>query len=377
MYKRLQELRRYLHSIPDVPREEDGTASYLIGLLEKTCPDVLLKGVGGKGIIAIYKGSKPGKAIAVRAELDALPIHETNEFSYRSTKQGVAHSCGHDGHMAIAYGIAEAVSRRRETLSGSVAVLFQPEEETGTGAAKMLLDQRFQDLHFDGIFALHNLPGFEKNSLIIRKGAFTSNTTGMIIRLWGATSHAGQPENGNSPLMAMTAIINSLSSLSQQILPVHRSALLTIIHARIGEIAFGTSPGYAHVMATMRAFESEDLEKMKEKALLITKGIADSYGLRYETEFVESYPAVLNDDRLTEEVIATAEKLKLPVVQRDHPFSWSEDFAFFLKRYPGVLFGLGAGTESPQLHHEHYDFPDELLETGVRILEDLIDKLTK
>jgi amidohydrolase len=376
MNEKLIELRQYLHMNPELPGEEDQTASHIASLLESTRPDKLWTGVGGKGVVAFYHGNKQGKRIAVRAELDALPITESNEFSHKSRREGVAHSCGHDGHMAIVMGIAEKVAKRRDSFAGSIAVIFQPEEETGTGAAKMLADERLKKVKFDYVLALHNLPGYERHSLIIRKGTFTSTTTGMIIRLWGATSHAGHPENGNSPIMGMTAIMNSLNSLPQQCIPVHRAALLTIIHACLGEIAFGTTPGYAHIMATMRCHEAEDLEKMKEQAVRVSEGIAQAYGLRHEIEWVEYYPAMINDERLADEVIETAGKLDLPVIQRDNPFSWSEDFSYFAQQTPGVLFGLGAGLNHPQLHNDNYDFPDELIATGISIFDELLTRLT-
>ena len=375
MLKRLVEIRHYLHSNPEQPGEETNTAAYIADILEKTNPDELWTGVGGKGVMALYRGSKPGKVIAVRADLDGLPITETSDLPYKSKKEGTAHSCGHDGHMTILIGVAEQIAKNRESLQGSVYVIFQPEEELGTGAAKMLADTRMKEVHFDYALALHNLPGFPLNSLVVRKEAFTSNTTGMIIRLMGKTSHAGHPENGNSPVMAMTAIINSLNSLVQLCIPVQRSALVTVIHAQLGERAFGTTPGYAHVMATMRAYEAADLETMKSKANEIAEGIARSYGLQQEIEWVEDYPAMINDERLTDELSEIGKKLDLQIIHRDNPFSWSEDFARFREKSPALLIGLGSGNDSPQLHNADYDFPDELIETGLKVFTELIDKL--
>ena len=188
-------------------------------------------------------------------------------------------------------------------------------------------------------------------------------------------SHAGYFENGNSPVMVMTVIINSLNSLVQLCIPVQRSALVTVIHAQLGERAFGTTPGYAHVMATMRAYEAADLETMKSKANEIAEGIARSYGLQQEIEWVEDYPAMLNDERLTDELSEIGKKLDLHIIHRDNPFSWSEDFARFREKSPALLIGLGSGNDSPQLHNADYDFPDELIETGLKVFTELIDKL--
>ncbi|MBW6516642.1 MAG: amidohydrolase [Candidatus Cloacimonetes bacterium] len=377
MLERMIELRHYLHSNPDLPGEEEATAAFINDILGKTEPDELWTGVGGKGIVALYRGAKSGKVIGIRADMDGLPIVENTNLPYKSKKQGVSHSCGHDGHMAIILGIAEHLAQNRNELTGTIVLIFQPEEELGTGAAKMLADKRMQDLKFDTVLALHNLPGFKNNALIVRKGAFTSNTTGMIIRLWGATSHAGHPEDGNSPVMAMTAIINSLNTIPQMYIPVQNSALITIIHARLGDRAFGTTPGYAHIMATMRAYEAEDLETMKSRAVFITEGIAESYDLRCEIEWVEDYPAMINDDKLTDELIAIGKRLDLPIIERAHPFSWSEDFSRFAERSPGLLIGLGSGKDLPQLHNSNYDFPDDLLETGYNIFVEFIYRLNR
>jgi amidohydrolase len=377
MPENLIELRHYLHKYPDLPKEEAATAQYIEKLLAATSPDDMWTKVGGKGIVAFYKGKNPGKTIAVRAELDGLPIKESNSFEYASRNEGRAHSCGHDGHMTIVFGLAEQVAKLRDNLHGTVVIIFQPEEETGTGAAKMLADERMQNLHLDYVLALHNLPGFEKHSVIIRKGTFTSTTTGMVVRLWGATSHAGHPENGNTPVMAMTAIINSLNSLPQLCVPVYRPALVTIIHAQLGEVAFGTTPGYAHVMATMRAHEAKDLESMKKSATLLVSGLAKAHDLRYELEWVEYYAAMINDEMVAAKVVESANDLNLPIVQRDYPFSWSEDFSFFAQKYPGALFGLGSGVDHPQLHNDDYDFPDELIDTGIKMFSKLIEKLSR
>jgi amidohydrolase len=277
--------------------------------------------------------------------------------------------------MTILVGLAENIARNRDKLHGSVYVIFQPEEELGTGAAKMLTDPRMKETHFDYVLALHNLPGFPSKSLVVRKGAFTSNTTGVIFRLFGRTSHAGHPENGNSPVMAMTALINSLNSIPQMYVPVQRSALITVIHTQLGERAFGTTPGYAHVMATMRAYEAEDLETMKSRASEIAEGLAATYGLKLEIEWVEDYPAMINDDKLTDELIDVGNKIGLQIIKRDNPFSWSEDFSRFTEKGPGLLIGLGSGVDSPQLHNSDYDFPDELLDTGLIIFQELIERL--
>ncbi len=373
----LKDIRHFLHGNPELSGEERQTSSFILRELQETMPDKIISGIGGYGIIAFYQGYSTGKTIAVRVDMDALPIPETNRFSYKSKVSGVSHACGHDGHTTIGIGVARQISMLRDSFRGTVAMIFQPAEETGTGADKMLNDPKMKDVFFDRIFALHNLPGFKENSVLVRSGVFASSSIGLKVHLYGATSHAGHPENGNSPVLAMSSLINSLNKLPQNTTPLHRAALVTIIHARLGEIAFGTTPGYAVVMATLRAHYDEDLKSMQESIKHIIKGLSQAYNLRSELEWVEYFPSVMNESSCVDRVIEAARKLNLDLIELDHPFAWSEDFAVFTKRFSGALFGLGAGLEHAQVHNDNYDFPDELLETGVKMFLELVTSSLK
>ncbi len=376
MIEELIKIRHYLHNNPELSKQEKETAAFIEKQLQKTNPDKIITGVGGYGIVVFYEGYKSGKTIGIRVDMDGLPITESNTFSYKSSKIDVSHACGHDGHTAIGLGVAKYISKNRNQLQGTVAILFQPAEETGTGANDMLNDTKFEGINFDYIFALHNLPGFNKNSLIIRKGVFASSSIGIKVYLQGATSHAGHPEMGNSPVRAMTALMNGLNDLPQMSSPIHRPSLVTIIHARLGEVAFGTTPGYSEVMATYRAHYDEDLDKMKSRTQKIVAGISSAYDLSYEIEWVEYFPALTNNTDCVDMLKDIGNDLKLPILERDHPFAWSEDFACFTQRYQGAFFGIGAGMDYPQVHSTNYDFPDELIKTGLEIFLELIKRYT-
>ncbi len=371
MNEELLKIRHYLHSTPELSGLEANTSAFIFTELEKTKPDMLIKNAGGYGIIANYKGKKKGKSIAIRADFDALPIKEEGNLYYKSRNEGVSHACGHDGHTTIALGLAQYLLSINKDFCGDVTLIFQAEEETGSGADKMLKKTKLAD--YDFIFALHNLPGFEKNALIVRDNVFASSSIGVKIRLYGATSHAGHPENGNSPLAAMLALINSLQNLPHSSIPMHKSALVTIIHCRLGEVAFGTSPGYSEVMATLRAYNTEDIETMKNKLEDLIQGLAQTYKLKCETEWVEFFPATVNDKQCVDTLRAVADNLKLKLIEKDFPFAWSEDFAYFTQKYKGMLFGLGAGINHPQVHNSDYNFPDELIDTGLRVFLELIN----
>lgn len=170
----IQEVRRELHSRPELSGQESGTAERLAGLLRQLRPDLLLDGLGGAGLAAVFDSGREGPGVLFRAELDALPISENNDFSYRSQREGVSHKCGHDGHMAILLGLAHALARK-PPAKGRAILVFQPAEEVGAGAESMLSDSRFEQLlPIDYAFALHNLPGFPLGQVAIKKGAFTA-----------------------------------------------------------------------------------------------------------------------------------------------------------------------------------------------------------
>lgn len=373
MIDELIKIRHYLHKYPELSGQEKETSEFIIRHLQETEPDELIVNIGGYGIAAVYQGLKEGRSIGIRVDIDALPIPERSDKEYRSSKQGVSHACGHDGHTTIGLGLAKEVSKRRSKLSGKVVIIFQPAEETGTGADLMLSDDRMKKIQFDYVYALHNLPGFEKNALILRDEVFASSSIGVKIYLTGTTSHAAHPENGNSPVLAMTSLIDCLNNLPRQTVTMHRPSLVTVIHARLGEVAFGTTPGEAVVMATLRAHYDSDLENMKERCEKITAGIAAAYDLKYRIEWVEHFPSLCNDRRSVENIRKAGQKLNLKIIEKEHPLSWTEDFAVFTKRYKGALFGLGTGLNHPQVHNDNYDFPDELLKTGIDIFLEIIE----
>jgi len=369
----LVRLRQDLHSRPELSGKEKETSGTIRDFLSKCDPDRIIEGLGGHGLAAVYNGRAKGSRILLRCELDGLPIPETLDLPYASRNPGVGHKCGHDGHMAIIAGVACHLMNNRPS-QGSVVLLFQPSEENGMGAAKVIDDPGFRDIEPDFAFALHNLPGFPMGSVIVRKGVFASASTGLKILLHGETSHAAEPEGGKSPAMAVAQLISGLSSLPQYAVPIHRAAKVTVIFARIGEIAFGTSPGEGSVMATLRAYSQDVIDILIKRALRLAEKVSETYDLKMEWEVVEPFPATDNDPESVDVVEASAERLGMPIIQLETPFGWSEDFGHFTDRYRGALFGLGAGEEQPVLHHPTYDFPEALIEPGVKVFSEIIRK---
>lgn len=374
LLEKVTNLRHTLHQHPELSGRERMTALRIKDFLQAQDPDQLVEGLGGHGIAAVYDSGNEGPTVLLRAELDALPIDEVNNIPYRSRHQGVSHACGHDGHMAILSGVAMILRTHRPRV-GRVVLLFQPEEENGQGAAKVLDDKQFQLLRPDYVFALHNLPGFKKNTVMIKEGPFAAASKGMIIRMHGKSSHAAHPEQGLSPVHMMTELIRELMHLPEKNHLFKDFTLLTIIHARLGEIAFGTNPGKALVMATLRTFLNDDMRELRKHAGELVHLLGRNHKIGVEIDDTEDFPATINDPYATGIVQKAIEKTRAKSITIDEPFRWSEDFGHFTSTTKGALFGIGSGKSHPSLHNHDYNFPDEILKTGISMMYHIADQI--
>lgn len=368
-------LRRYLHRYPELSGHEYDTSHYIATNLANFRPDNIITGLGGMGLAAVFDSGKSGYSVLFRAELDALPIREHGKLPYHSKHKGISHACGHDGHMAALLGVAAWLRSNPAAWTGKVILLFQPAEETGTGAKAVLEDERFTVLNPDYVFAMHNLPGYPLHSLILKDGVFASASCGMKLKLIGKTSHAGHPEEGNSPLLAMLSIIDALMELKHKYTTLSESAMVTIVHLRLGGEAFGTSPGEAEVMATFRAAEDEVLNRLMREAASMAKAIARAGGLKHSLKWVEYFAATRNQPEAVRLVGQAAQQAGLNRITPASAFPWSEDFAFYTKRYKCAFFGLGAGEDHPRLHNPDYDFPDEIITTAINLYTNILSEL--
>lgn len=368
-------LRHDLHSAPEVSNRENKTAERIREFIGKLKPTAITD-VGSTGVAFTFRGKEEGPVVMFRSELDALPIKETTDLPYSSANTGVAHACGHDGHMAILAALAKRIAAE-PPRKGKAVLLYQPAEEVEQGARDVVNDPRFRDIEPDYIFALHNIPGGKSGSVILRYGTFAAASKGMTVKLHGKTSHAGEPENGISPAAAISEIIRDLHALREDKALFKSLTLLTIIHIRMGEVSFGTSPGYAEIMITLRAWENRDMELLTSRTEEIVKSTAKKEHLGVEIEYNEVFPATVNDPGCVEIVRESAREIPLAVVNKENPFRWSEDFAYFTEKYRGCLFGLGAGTGQPDLHNPEYDFPDALIDPGTKIFFNIYKKLLR
>jgi len=368
MKEKLLKLRRKLHQNAELAGRELNSSKIIRVELEALTPDELFHNLGGYGILAVFKGNRPGKTIMFRADMDAVPIKESS-WEYNSFNPEVSHKCGHDGHSTILLGLANKLQNRN--FKGIIYLLFQPAEESGKGAQAVLQEEMFKNLSIDYCVGIHNLPSFEQNVIVTKSKTFASASSGMKLILLGKSSHASQPERGNSPVLAFTAIIEALHALPKLSSKFEDAAMITIVHACLGLEAFGTNPAEAVIMATLRSHHTKDLVKLQNRVETLCSNIAQAYELDCVISWVEEFPAVCNDDELAQLILECAPINKRSFLNLETPFAWSEDFAHFGKKFPSALVGIGAGLNQPPLHSTEYDFPDEIILPTIDFLFDL------
>lgn len=371
LLQQLTQVRRALHSRPEVSGEEKETSAYVIDYLSKFQPTRLLTGVGGTGIIATFDSGKPGEHLLFRAELDALPIQEANSFPHRSIYAGVSHKCGHDGHTTVLLGLAHLLNRSQE-WTGQVSLLFQPAEETGAGAMAMLADPQIEQIKVDKAFAFHNLPGYPLGQIIWKKDAFTPAVQSLIIQLEGKTAHAAEPQNGLNPALAIAEILQHAQQL-QITDPLQTDfRLLTPVYLTMGEKAYGVSAGAGEVHLTLRAWTQEEMEVLTATFLEKVKAIANHSGLSVDFSWTDTFKANFNAGELVAQLQQSIRRNSLSDAAMEQPLTWGEDFGAFGVLCPTAMFGIGAGENSPALHHPDYDFPDEILSVGLQVFWGII-----
>ncbi|HKK87430.1 MAG TPA: amidohydrolase [Saprospiraceae bacterium] len=365
-------VRQDLHRIAELSEHEYQTAKRIAKELRPFQPDLLIENLGGTGVAAVFEGDEAGKTLLFRAELDALPIQEINNFDHKSVTEGISHKCGHDGHMTTLLALAEKLHRENLPSKGRAVLLFQPAEENGEGAKAILADPKFEQIEPDEVFAWHNLPGYEMNSIILKKDNFNAAVKSIIIKLHGKTSHAGEPEKGINPAPALAEIITASLEYSNNDPERKDFTLVTPIHATMGEIAYGISAGYAELRLTIRTWSESEMAKLEQNILNTIERITNKYGIPVETSWTQEFSANFNTSDTLEKVRQSSEFLGLQTFHKKIPFKWGEDFGLFTQKYPGAMFGIGSGLKTPALHNPDYDFPDELIETGANILLEVI-----
>lgn len=360
-----KEIRRTLHEHPQTAGCEEYAHDMIVRHLQGLHPDKVYTHVGGYGVIAVWEpcnshintlthSSIP--TIAFRADTDALPI---------------GHRCGHDGHTTIMLRMAELVDEQFSTLNSQISVLllWQPAEETGTGAHAVLESGILQQYNITAFYALHNLPGYPLGTVVLCPHTFAAASTGVVYHLDGRETHASTPELGINPGLAVAEIIQRISGLPRSGEAFRQSTLICV---RVGEPAFGTSAGHGEVMFTLRAFTNAEMERLLADANSVVDEIAGRYGLTVGRSLVEPFRATENNAAHVEAIRKAAQSVPLEVVERKEPMRWSEDFAEYLLQWPGAMCGIGSGEQQPELHHPDYNFPDGLIEPAAQLFYSLI-----
>ncbi|MCL2006593.1 MAG: M20 family metallopeptidase [Treponema sp.] len=363
------ELRHLLHSNPELSGFETETKKTLIAFLQRhTSLSIVDR---GKWFYAVYKAgdSLPGSypSLAFRADMDAVAVEENLDLPYKSKNPGVSHKCGHDGHCATLAGFALEVEQLKPQKN--IYFLFQHAEENAGGAIECV--SIFENEKIDEIFGLHNMPGWPKKSIVLREGTFMCASEGITATFTGTSTHASTPWKGINPAIALAETILEIKKISEKSL--YKSMVLcTIIHSSLGtEGAFGVSASKASLSVTCRAEHDADIRALKERLYDSARAKAKEHSLTCEFSVHDSFPATVNSKAGIERVRQAAEKLGLPFIELDDPIGGSEDYGYFLQKTDGAFFFIGAG-DHPGVHSWEYDFPDELIETGVEMFKALL-----
>lgn len=353
---------------PELSGSEINTAQMVKEFLAKHTSAKIIENVGGCGLLAVFESGADGDTLVLRAELDALPIRETSGVGYESGNDGIAHSCGHDGHMAILCGLALRL-HEDPIRHGTVGLIFQPAEETGEGSERVLSDPKFTSLKPDQIIALHNIPGHNMGEILWKEGVICAASTGMQIEFEGMTSHAAHPELGLSPWGAIKRMSDEILRLNNTLNESGDRLKTTLVGVQMGGPHFGTSPGSGSIWLTIRSFSNETLFEATKQLEKHTSEIAEEFGLSFNISYHESFDATMNTSEMTKNFKNWMIEAGLQMEEKSEPFSWSEDFGRFTSAYNGFLFGLGAGKGCAPLHASDYNFPDEIIQTGVKAFE--------
>ncbi|TMV08659.1 amidohydrolase [Ruegeria sediminis] len=363
---RLADLRHELHQYPEISGQEEQTAARIQSWLRQCQPDEVLTGIGAHGVAAVFDSGIEGPCVGVRCELDALPIEEQSVADHASRVSGMAHLCGHDGHMTMVLAVAEALALDRPKR-GRVVLIFQPAEETGKGAAAYMADPAFERIAPDYVFSLHNLPGLPLGKVELCTGPANCASRGMRVVLKGKTSHAAAPQDGLSPAAAMARLMPALAGLGRGGALDAGYALTTLTHAELGEPTFGVAPGRGELWVTLRTVSDERMQQLVNEAETLARAEAATAGLGVEIAYDDIFEACTNHAEAVRILSRACQTNGVPLQLTYKPQRFSEDFGQFAKGAVSAMFWLGAGRDHPQLHNPDYDFPDTLIPVGAGI----------
>ena len=363
--RKVIELRHDLHQHPCLSGQEADTKGRLMAFLRANTALELVD--RGAWFYAAYHPAAPVGSIALRADMDALPIRETTDLPYRSVNEGVAHKCGHDGHSAALAGLCLELDRKG--CGKDVYCIFQHAEETGAGGADCA--RLLTEKHIDEVYGLHSLPSVKFPYLGLRDGTICCASKGMELRFTGVSAHASQPEKGRNPARAIGRLVLELEHIAD---PARYTGLIlaTVVAIDLGERAYGIAAHEGSLCLTIRGQHEAELLAMQRELEAFALACAEEDGLRLSVSFTEVFPETYNHPESVDKLRRLAKANGMPVHELPEPIRSSEDFGWYTKAAPGAMVWIGAGEDHPPLHSADFDFNDALIPHIVTFFERLI-----
>lgn len=376
MKKDLFSLRHHLHKNPELAMEEKNTSNFIAKKLEELGIEVH-RSIGKTGLVGTLKSGGGNKSIALRADMDALPILEETNLEYQSSNKGIMHACGHDGHMTMLFGAAEYLAKNKN-FNGTVYFIFQPAEESGGGAEAMIRDGLFTKYKIDSIYGLHASSVLESGYFSIHDGPVHASSSNFDIKIIGKDTHGAHPERGIDSILAASEIVMSLQTIVSRRISTLDSAVVSVTKFH-GGTAYNIIPKEVTLNGTIRTHKNEVRDKIQIEMEKIIKGICQSYGAKYSFKLMYGDRAVINTKKESLLAISAAEKISVreKVLTEPRPIMGSEDFGFYLEKKPGCYVQLGNGLEKGVNHSSKFDFNDKILMTGVKYWIQLTKDLLK
>jgi amidohydrolase len=356
--------RRDIHAHPELLYDVHRTAASVADKLKAFGCDEVVTGIGRTGVVGVIRGRKAGgKVVGLRADMDALPIEEATNVSYKSTVPGKMHACGHDGHTAMLLGAAKYLADTRN-FAGTAIVIFQPAEEGGAGARAMIRDGLLDRFGIQEVFGMHNYPGMPIGQFAIRSGPMMASTDSISINLEGVGGHAAFPQLSVDPILVGAQIVNQLQSIVSRNVDPLQAAVISICVFQGGQTD-NVIPQRVRLGGTARSLSPEVRELLQKRVREVVEGTARLYGAKAELTYSAGYPVLVNEERRTAFAAAVAGEIAgTDKVNTDcPPLMGAEDFAYMLQERPGAFIYLGNG-DTAGLHHPAYDFNDEAIPAG-------------
>jgi len=371
--------RRDIHAHPELGFEEKRTSDIVAAKLAEFGIAVH-RGLGGTGVVGTLTGlgTGSGRTIGLRADMDALPMPEANDFDYASRHAGKMHACGHDGHTTMLLGAARYLAETRN-FDGTVHLIFQPAEEGLGGAKRMIDDGLFRQFDCEQVYGLHNWPELPAGRIAVHPGPVMAAANQFEILVTGHGAHAAMPHRGIDPVLVSAHIITAAQSLVSRGTNPAESAVVSITVVEAGTAA-NVIPDSARMRGTMRTFSEENHRRIQEQFGRLVSSIAEGLGAKAELRFRPGYPATVNSEPEARIAAAAAAKVvgEENVVWAPDPTMAAEDFGYMLKERPGAYIWLGHGGHlgsSCRLHNPHYDFNDAILTTGASYWASLVETI--